>query len=142
LRPKGFVESDLSTQLALFEPAAEPPWVPDLGHDEVRRLVPARDDLRPLYVTGFGLSVGKSGEVLQIKEKGKLIQEARLRELDRVKSSREISHGFSRVMNAGRIELPTRSRLQLPRRGRLHIAAGDVNTSAPAGSQRADGCPL
>lgn len=52
--------------------------------DEVRRLVPARDDLRPLYVTGFGLSVHKSGGVLQIKDKGKVVQEARLNDLNQV----------------------------------------------------------
>ncbi len=46
--------------------------------------MPARDDLRPLYVTGFGLSVGKTGEVLQIREKGKVIQEARIHEVNQV----------------------------------------------------------
>jgi CRISPR-associated protein Cas1 len=51
---------------------------------EVRRLLPARDDLRPLYVTGFGLSVHKSGGVLQIKDKGKVVQEARINELNQV----------------------------------------------------------
>ncbi len=37
--------------------------------ESIRRLVPARDDLRPLYVTGHGLSVGKSSEVLRIKDR-------------------------------------------------------------------------
>lgn len=70
-------------------PDAQPWLLPEAAPDsagrplqeevtEVRRLVPARDDLRPLYVTGFGLSVGKSGERLQVKEKGKLVQEVRL----------------------------------------------------------------
>ena len=36
----------------------------------VRRLVPARDDLRPLYVTGHGLLIGKSGEVLADQRAG------------------------------------------------------------------------
>ena len=68
-------------QLSLFasddeslEPAPAAPSV----LDEVRRLMPARDDLRPLYVIGNGLSIGKKGEVLQIREKGKVVQEARL----------------------------------------------------------------
>jgi hypothetical protein len=52
--------------------------------DEIRRLVPARDDLRPLYITGHGLTVGKSGEVLQIKERGKLVHEARVNEISQV----------------------------------------------------------
>ncbi len=55
--------------------------VPD---EEIRRLLPARDDLKPLYVTGFQLSVGKSGDRLQIKEKGQLIQEARLNDVSQV----------------------------------------------------------
>ncbi len=55
---------------------------PPLG--EVRRLVPARDDLRPLYISGHGLFVGKSGDVLQIKDKKKLVQEARLHELSQI----------------------------------------------------------
>ncbi len=52
--------------------------------DVVRRLVPARDDLRPLYVTGHGLIVGKSGEVLQIKERKKPVQEVRIGEISQV----------------------------------------------------------
>ncbi|HLG54740.1 MAG TPA: CRISPR-associated endonuclease Cas1 [Vicinamibacterales bacterium] len=52
--------------------------------DEVRRLIPAGDDLRPLYITGYGFSVGKSGGVLQIKEKGTLVQEARLNDVSQV----------------------------------------------------------
>lgn len=52
--------------------------------DGVRRLVPARDDLRPLYVTGFGLSVGKKDELLQVKDKGKLVQEVRMHEISQV----------------------------------------------------------
>lgn len=51
---------------------------------EVRRLLPAADDLRPLYVTGYGFSVGKSGGVLQIKEKGGVVQEARLNDVSQV----------------------------------------------------------
>jgi CRISPR-associated protein Cas4 len=32
-----------------------------------RQLFPARDDLRPLYVTGFGMTVGRSGDVLEVR---------------------------------------------------------------------------
>ncbi len=48
--------------------------------DEPRRLVPARDDLRPLYLNQPGLHVGKSGNVLKIKEKTKVVQEVRIGE--------------------------------------------------------------
>jgi len=48
--------------------------------DGPRRLVPARDDLRPLYLNQQGLHVGKSGNVLKIKEKTKVLQEVRIGE--------------------------------------------------------------
>lgn len=72
-------------QLPLFDVANEeqaPSPVTRL--DDVRRLVPARDDLRVAYVTGFGLSIGKSGERLQVKEKGSLVQEIRLNEISQL----------------------------------------------------------
>ncbi|MBY0279022.1 CRISPR-associated endonuclease Cas1 [Candidatus Binatia bacterium] len=50
----------------------------------IRRLVPARDDLRPLYVNGNGLSIGRTSEVLRIREKGKVLQEVRLNEISHV----------------------------------------------------------
>lgn len=46
--------------------------------------MPARDDLRPLYVTGFGLSIGKKDDLLQVKDKGQLVQEVRLHEISQV----------------------------------------------------------
>ncbi|MGH7915450.1 MAG: CRISPR-associated endonuclease Cas4g/Cas1g [Candidatus Binataceae bacterium] len=54
------------------------------GDEPIRRLIPARDDLRPLYVTGHGLIVGKSGEVLQIRERKKPVQEVRVGEVSQV----------------------------------------------------------
>ena len=48
---------------------------------EPRRLVPARDDLRPLYLNTQGLRVGKTGEVLQIKDRDKLVEEVRMGEI-------------------------------------------------------------
>jgi CRISPR-associated protein Cas1 len=66
-------------QLELF--ASETKRVPSKA---VRRLVPARDDLRPLYLNTHGLRVGISGGVLQIKERDKLLQEVRLGEICQV----------------------------------------------------------
>ncbi len=54
------------------------------GSPDLRRLVPARDDLRPLYLNTQGYSVGKSGNVLQIREKGKLVQEVRMSEISQL----------------------------------------------------------
>jgi CRISP-associated protein Cas1 len=72
-------------QLSLFDegPDDRAPAARD-GDEPLRRLVPARDDLRPLYVTGHGLSVGKSGEVLQIRERNKPVQEVRIGEISQV----------------------------------------------------------
>ena len=49
--------------------------------EEVRRLVPARDDVRPLYLNTQGLYVGKSGNVLKIKDKDKVVQEVRINDI-------------------------------------------------------------
>ncbi len=75
-----------AAQLPLFELAAGSTADVQIGAEtlEPRRLVPARDDLRPLYVTGHGLTIGKSGEVLQVREKKALVQEARLNEISQV----------------------------------------------------------
>lgn len=63
--------------------AAKEPHGIAAAHPELqpRRLLPARDDLRPLYLNTQGLSVGKSGNVLQIKEKQKVIQEVRIADI-------------------------------------------------------------
>jgi CRISP-associated protein Cas1 len=76
----------LDEQLTLFADDAPDVPAPLTGppEGELRRLVPARDDLRPLYVTGFGLTVGKSGGVLQVREKRQLVQEARLNEVSQL----------------------------------------------------------
>lgn len=64
-------------QLALFgEKPAE--------NGEIRQLVTARDDLRPLYLNSQGMRVGKSGQVIQVREKEAVVQEIRLGELTQV----------------------------------------------------------
>lgn len=51
---------------------------------ELRRLFTTRDDRRPLYINTPGVTLGKSGEVLQVKEKGKKILEVRMRDTNQV----------------------------------------------------------
>lgn len=71
-------------QRFLFDvaPAADARALPPAADDEtVRRLVPARDDQRPLYLNTQGLRVGKSGAVLKVHEKDTLVQEVRLNEI-------------------------------------------------------------
>jgi CRISPR-associated protein Cas1 len=78
--PASAQESE-SEQLVLFPLENEEPGS-SLG--AVRRLVPARDDLRPLYVTGHGFTIGKSSGVLQIRERGELVQTVRVGAISQV----------------------------------------------------------
>jgi CRISPR-associated protein Cas1 len=56
---------------------------PDAERD-VRRLIPARDDALPLYVQEQGASLGKSGEVLVVRAKQKVLQEVKLIDVSQV----------------------------------------------------------
>src|SRR5690606_36118647 len=58
--------------------------IDDAMEQPVRRLVPARDDLRPLYVPWNGLTIGRSSEVLKIRERGKAVPEVRLNAISQV----------------------------------------------------------
>jgi CRISPR-associated protein Cas1 len=79
----GFVhESELAAepvQLGLFETGRRKPV-----KREVRPLVTPRSELRPLYLNTQGMRVGKSGAVLQVKDKEKVVQEVRLGEINQV----------------------------------------------------------
>ena len=62
----GELEEDDDSQLRLFAvgfPQRKP------AKRELRRLIVPREDRKPLYLSTQGLKVGKSGEVLQVKEK-------------------------------------------------------------------------
>lgn len=50
----------------------------------VRQLVTARDERRPLYLNTQGYSVGVSSEVLQVKEKGRVVQKIRLNDVSQI----------------------------------------------------------
>ncbi len=49
--------------------------------DDVRRLTPARDDAIPVYVHSQGAVVGKSGDQMEVKQKGQVLQRVRLMEV-------------------------------------------------------------
>ncbi|MBN2723415.1 MAG: CRISPR-associated endonuclease Cas1 [Deltaproteobacteria bacterium] len=55
-----------------------------IDSSEVRRFSPPRDDTIPLYIQGFGLSVSKKGETVEVKEKGKLINSQKLLDLSHI----------------------------------------------------------
>lgn len=72
-------------QMTLFgEEMGAPRRPPGRAGAEVRRLVAARDDLKPVYLNTQGLRAGKSGAVLQVKEKDALRHEFRLNEICQV----------------------------------------------------------
>ncbi len=76
-------------QRLLFDLEDPPPSDPGTGagetpSGEVRRLVPARDDQRPLYLNSQGMTVGKSGNVLKIKDRDKVVSEVRIGEICQV----------------------------------------------------------
>jgi len=98
-------------QLSLF-PEATPERKP-AARDEVRRLVTPRDDLRPVYLNTSGLRVGKSGDVLQVKEpaKGKtgkdtVIQEIRLHEICQVNLMGQIQLTTQAIHALAEAEIP------------------------------------
>jgi CRISPR-associated protein Cas1 len=51
---------------------------------EVRPMTTPRNELRPLYLNTQGVKLGKSGAVLQVKDKDKLLQEVRIGEICQV----------------------------------------------------------
>ncbi len=71
-------EERRAVQLSLFENNDE------TAAAEVRQLVAARDDLRPLYLNSQGFRVGKSGTVIQVKDGDTLKQEIRLGEVSQI----------------------------------------------------------
>ncbi len=79
------VEDEADQQLRLFDvPAGADAASRSLQPTTPRVLFPHRDDLRPLYVTGFGLTVGRSGDLLEVREKTQRIQTARLNDVSQV----------------------------------------------------------
>lgn len=52
--------------------------------EEMRRLIPARDDAMPVYVQTQGASLGKKDDLLVVRESGKVVDEIRLLDVDHV----------------------------------------------------------
>jgi len=78
----GAEELEGAIQLSLFHDGPALPRKP--AAREVRQLITPRHDRKPLYLNSQGFRVGKSGEVLQVKEKEQLKQEVRLGEICQV----------------------------------------------------------
>src|ERR1022692_2729548 len=72
-------EADEPRQLSLFDVPRRKPV-----KREVRPMMTPRSELRPLYLNTQGVRIGKSGAVLQVKDKEKLLQEVRIGEICQV----------------------------------------------------------
>ena len=71
-------DGEEASQLELYLQAR----LPQAAEAEARLLVAPRVDLRPLYVNTHGLSIGKSGGVLRIKDRDKkVVQDVRINEV-------------------------------------------------------------
>jgi CRISPR-associated protein Cas1 len=66
-------------QLALFDVPVRKPV-----KREVRPMMTPRNELRPLYLNSQGVKLGKSGAVLTVRDKDKLLQEVRIGEICQV----------------------------------------------------------
>ncbi len=73
-----------AVQLGLFDPPARKPPAREIAGRDVRLLVTPRDDLKPVYLNTPGLRVGKSGDVLQVKEKEATVQDIRIGDINQV----------------------------------------------------------
>ncbi len=94
-----------AVQLSLFAPEQEA--LPRKGPGaEVRRLVAPRDDLRPAYLNTQGLRVGRSGEVLQVREKDELKQEIRIGEISQLNLMGNIQLSTQAIQTLCEAEVP------------------------------------
>jgi len=90
-------------QLELFD-LGEAPRKPPLR--EMRRLVAPRDDLRPVYLDTQGLKLGRSGAVLQAKDKEKVVQEMRINDVSQVNLMGNIQVTTQAIQSLCEAEVP------------------------------------
>ncbi len=95
--------SEPDRQLTLFDPSGIPKKPP---RPDVRRLVTPRDELRAAYINTPGLRIGKSGDVLQVKEKETLRQEIRLNEINQLNIMGNIQISTQAIQSLTQGEIP------------------------------------
>jgi len=71
-----------------------------------RRLIAARDDTRALYLNTQGYRVGCKDEVLQVKEKDKVIEEVRMRDVSHVALFGNIQISTQAIQSLCELEIP------------------------------------
>lgn len=89
-------------QLQLFASAL--PRIPP--QREIRRLITPRADRKPVYLDTQGLRVGKSGDVLQVKEKETLRQQIRLHEVCQINLMGNIQVTTQAIQSLCEAEIP------------------------------------
>ncbi len=77
------LDEPAAEQLLLFH-TGEGPAPKKAPQSEVRRLVSARDDRRPVYLNTQGLRMGLSARTLQVKERDRVVEEIRLNDICQV----------------------------------------------------------
>jgi CRISPR-associated protein Cas1 len=97
----GAVELEDPQQLALFDVPRRKP-----ARREVRPMMTARSELRPLYLNTQGVKLGKSGSVLQVKDKEKLLQEVRIGEICQVNLMGNVQISTQAVQALCEAEIP------------------------------------
>lgn len=97
-------EMNGAVQLALFDVDTDVPKKPVAR--EIRQLITPRDDLRPLYLNSQGFRVGKSGEVLQVKDKEQLKQEVRIGDICQVNLLGNVQVSTQAVQTLCEAEVP------------------------------------
>jgi len=95
------VQNDSASPVSQFARASSP----TIGQPP-RKLIAARDDTRPLYLNTPGFRVGCKDEVLQVKDKDKLVEEIRLRDLSHVALFGNIQISTQSVQSLCEQEIP------------------------------------
>ena len=79
---------------------------PRSASTRVRQMVTARDERKPLYLNTQGFSLGKSGDVLQAKDKGKLVQEFRMNDVSQVNIMGNVQVTTQAIQSLLQAEIP------------------------------------
>ncbi len=104
------IEMD-SPQLHLFQdinPARKPPRRegPDVPLSAIRRLSAPRTETTPVYFNTQGLRIGKTGDILEVKEKTRILQTVRMREIHQVNLMGNIQITTQAVQTLCAAEIP------------------------------------
>ena len=121
------------------------PEVQAVGRDDVRRMAPARDDAVPVYVHTQGAVIGKSGDQLEVKQKGRVLQKIRLMEVSHLSLFGNVQVTTQMVQELCKRDIPhllLQLRRMVPWHNQRHEPQ-ERGTALPAisGSNEARGCP-